>query len=181
MNFFRYLFRVSLPVARIAVGVPGSTVFMSFFLFVPLPFVPTAVIADITRIGFWRTTIVTRRAAVVVLPTWGSRASALMEITTDWWGARTFTAVGGRAVVTVSMVIAVFTTVIPRTLKNTIRKEPKGTQNEHTSVASAITRTFWPRSSFPSSLLTARSLSSRDWYSKILNPMSAAYTLNTAT
>jgi len=102
-----------LPVARIAVRVPGSTVVKSVILFIPLPFVTTAFF---TGIGFRSTTIlpsfVARGPAVFELPAWGRPRSTLINLTTGLRGARAFTAIG-RAFRTMSftvLAVAVITT-----------------------------------------------------------------------
>jgi hypothetical protein len=108
-----------LPEARIAVRVPGSAVVISVILFIPLSFVPTAVVAGFTRIGFRGAAVlpffVTSRPAVLVLPARGRPRSAVINVTTGWRGARAFTTVR-RTLLTISITVitvTVITTFIP--------------------------------------------------------------------
>jgi len=135
-ELFQVTLRVSLPVARVAVRVPCSTVFMSVILFIPLPFVPATVFTGLTGVGFWRTTFlpsfVAGRPAVVALPTWG-RHPLTANIATGWWRARAVAAVGS-AVLAESLTVITITVItrLPRTSE--ITKNSNGLATKFLSI-----------------------------------------------
>jgi hypothetical protein len=112
---------VGSPETRVAVRVPGSAVVISVILFIPLPFVPAAIL---TRIGLGGTTffpsLITRRPAVIVLPTWGRPGFTIIDLTAGGRRARAFTAVGGWTFLTIPIAVLTVTVISAVVIRSTL-------------------------------------------------------------